>query len=56
MANFGTIIISGEIWKEFITASGKLRTCFGYGDEIRNCPLWGLYQKVKQMVSMYWSW
>ena len=50
MANFGIIIISGEIRKEFIAASGEVRTCFGYGGEIRNCPLWGLYQK--QMVSM----
>ena len=52
MANFGTIIISGEIRKEFIAVSGEVlvRTCFGYGGEIRNCPLWGLYQK--QMMSM----
>ena len=50
MANFGTIIISGEIRKEFIAASGELSTCFGYDGEIRNCPLWGLYQK--QMISM----
>ena len=50
MANFGTIVISGKIRKEFIVASGEVRTCFGYGGEIRNYPLWDLYQK--QMVSM----
>ena len=53
MANIGTIIRSGEIKKEFIATSGEVRTCFGYGGEIRNCPLWGLYQK--QMVSMSWN-
>ena len=50
MVNFGTIIISGEIRKEFIAASGEVRTCFGNGGEIMNCPLWGLYQK--QIASM----
>ena len=49
MANFGTIIIGGEIRKECVAASGEVRACFGYGGEIRNCPLWGLFQK--QMVS-----
>ena len=44
MANFGTIITSGEIRKEFIAASGEVTTCFAYGGEIRNCPLWDLYQ------------
>ena len=38
MEHFGTIIISGEIRKEFYDASGEVRTCFGYGGEIRNCP------------------
>ena len=54
MANFGTKIISGEIKKEFIAASGEVRTCFGYGNggEIRNCPFWDLYQKQIEMVSM----
>ena len=42
MVNFETIIISGEIRKEFIAASGEVWTCFGYGGEIRNCPLWGV--------------
>ena len=31
MENFGTIIIRGEIRKEFISASGEVRACFGYG-------------------------
>ena len=50
MVNIGTIIRSGKIKKEFIAASGEVRACFGYGGEIRNCPLWGLYKK--KMVSM----
>ena len=55
MANFGTVIICDEIRKEFIAASGEVRTCFGYGGKIRNCPLslWGLYEK--QMISMSWN-
>ena len=51
MANFGTIIISSEIRKKFIAACGEVRTCFGYGGEIRNCPLWGLYQKLMIFMS-----
>ena len=51
MTNFETIIIiTGEVRKDSIAPSGEVRTCFGYGGGIRNCPLWGLYQK--QMVSM----
>ena len=55
MANFGTMIIfiSGKIRKEFIAVSGEVKTCFGHGGEIKNCPLWGLYQK--QMVFMNWN-
>ena len=39
------IAASGEVRKEFIAVRGEIRTCFGYGGEIRNCLLWGLYQK-----------
>ena len=39
------IAASGEVRKEFIAVRGEIRTCFGYGDEIRNCLSWGLYQK-----------
>ena len=41
MANFGTIITSGEIRKEYIAASGEVRTRFGYGGEIRELSFMG---------------